>query len=179
LANCSSAPRRQPTTGTNALKSSRSLAFTGAVSLAPDVPDLLQPPVMAPIALFCQGFIDLARDVLVLRCLCNAKERILDYTKIRKRFLAISAAALLGACAGTATSESKGGSLSDSAITSKVKTALQRDRNVSASAISVETLKGTVQLSGFADSPRARARAVALARAISGVKAVSNDIRLT
>ncbi|PTT81770.1 transporter, partial [Pelomonas sp. HMWF004] len=42
--------------------------------------------------------------------------------------------------------------------------------------ISVETLKGTVQLSGFAKSVEERAMAEKLARETSGVVAVRNDI---
>jgi osmotically-inducible protein OsmY len=42
--------------------------------------------------------------------------------------------------------------------------------------ISVETLKGTVQLSGFAKSAAERNRAGDLARGTPGVKAVKNDI---
>ena len=50
------------------------------------------------------------------------------------------------------------------------------DPIVSAMAISVETLKGTVQLSGFAKSAEERATAEKLARETSGVVAVRNDI---
>jgi osmotically-inducible protein OsmY len=45
-------------------------------------------------------------------------------------------------------------------------------------AISVETLKGTVQLSGFAKSTAERNRAVDIARTTPGVKAVKNDIAI-
>lgn len=43
-------------------------------------------------------------------------------------------------------------------------------------AISVETLKGTVQLSGFAKSAAERSRAADIARSTPGVHAVKNDI---
>ena len=43
-------------------------------------------------------------------------------------------------------------------------------------AISVETLKGVVQLSGFAKSAQEKADAERLARAVSGVQSVKNDI---
>ena len=46
----------------------------------------------------------------------------------------------------------------------------------SAMAISVETLKGTVQLAGFAKSFEEKAMAEKLARETSGVVAVRNDI---
>jgi len=42
--------------------------------------------------------------------------------------------------------------------------------------ISVETLRGTVQLSGFAKSAAERSQAEALASRVKGVKSVKNDI---
>jgi len=42
--------------------------------------------------------------------------------------------------------------------------------------INVETFKGVVQLSGFADSAQAAARAVEVARSVEGVKAVKNKM---
>lgn len=97
---------------------------------------------------------------------------------IRRRFLAVSAAMLLGACAGTPSRESTGEYIDDTAITSKVKAALLKDKQVSGLAISVETFKGTVQLSGFANTAEERARAVELAQAVPGVGRVTDDIRL-
>ena len=45
-------------------------------------------------------------------------------------------------------------------------------------AVNVETFKGVVQLSGFAKSAAERDKAAELARAVSGVKQVKNDILL-
>jgi len=61
---------------------------------------------------------------------------------------AILLAALLG-CAGGPHKESTGEYIDDSWITSKVKTALIKDKSLKASEINVETYKGTVQLSGL------------------------------
>lgn len=97
---------------------------------------------------------------------------------IRRRFLAVSAVMLLGACAGTPSRESTGEYIDDTAITSKVKAALLKDKQVSGLAISVETFKGTVQLSGFANTAEERTRAVELAQAVPGVGRVTDDIRL-
>ena len=47
-----------------------------------------------------------------------------------------------------------------------------------ATEINVETFKGVVQLSGFVSSQAAENRAVELARGVSGVTAVKNDMRL-
>jgi osmotically-inducible protein OsmY len=95
--------------------------------------------------------------------------------------LALTAAlvATLGAttgCAVTRDQETVGAYIDDAALTTRVKSKFAADTTVSAMAISVETLKGTVQLSGFAKSAEERAMAEKLARETSGVVAVRNDI---
>ncbi len=50
------------------------------------------------------------------------------------------------------------------------------DRTVAATSINVETLNGTVQLSGFAKSQAEKDKAEALARGVKNVRAVRNDI---
>jgi osmotically-inducible protein OsmY len=87
-------------------------------------------------------------------------------------------AMLLVGCAGGPTEKSTGQYFDDAAITSKVKTSLLRDPVVSGLAINVETFKGRVQLSGFADTEKEQQRAGELARSVDGVRAVQNDIRL-
>jgi hyperosmotically inducible periplasmic protein len=84
----------------------------------------------------------------------------------------------LAACAATSTDESTGEYVDDAAITAKVKTALLQDPEVSGLAINVETFKGTVQLSGFANTERERRRAETLARSVAGVQSIQNDIQL-
>lgn len=95
--------------------------------------------------------------------------------------LALTAAlvATLGAtsgCAVTRDQETVGAYIDDTALTTRVKAKFAADTTVSAMAISVETLKGTVQLSGFAKSTEERAMAEKLARETSGVVGVRNDI---
>lgn len=85
---------------------------------------------------------------------------------------------VLAGCAATPTQESTGEYLDDTAITTKVKATLLDDPEVGGLAINVETYKGTVQLSGFANSEHERRRAVELATSIAGVESVQNDIRL-
>ena len=80
--------------------------------------------------------------------------------------------------AGCASTSSLGETVDDSVITSKVKTAFVEDKDVSALNIKVETYKGTVQLSGFANNATEMMRAAELASNVKGVKAVKNDIRL-
>ena len=82
--------------------------------------------------------------------------------------LALGAAAGLGGCAVTDRQSSVGNYVDDTAITSKVKAKFAEDQAVSAMRLSVETLKGTVQLSGFATSEAEKARAAQIARNVSG-----------
>lgn len=85
-------------------------------------------------------------------------------------------ALLVGGCASGPQRESTGEILDDSVITSKVKTALFRDPDVSGFQVKVETYKGQVQLSGFVDTPRQKAKAEEIVRSVSGVRSVMNDI---
>jgi osmotically-inducible protein OsmY len=50
------------------------------------------------------------------------------------------------------------------------------NKEVDAGAIKVETLNGTVMLSGFAKNPTEKATAETLAAKVSGVKSVKNQI---
>ena len=69
-----------------------------------------------------------------------------------------------------------GSYVGDSAITTKVKAKLLEDKTTGGMSIGVETLNGTVQLSGFAKSSQERAHAEALARDTTGVTQVRNSI---
>jgi len=66
--------------------------------------------------------------------------------------------------------------LDDASVTANIKSAYAADQTVAATSISVETMNGTVQLSGFAKSQAEKERAAAIARQTQGVKAVKNDI---
>lgn len=79
-------------------------------------------------------------------------------------------------CAATRTKESTGQYIDDTTLTTKVKAELLKDPQVSGLSINVETFKGTVQLSGFANNMAERRRAVELARAVKGVESVKDDI---
>jgi hyperosmotically inducible protein len=81
-------------------------------------------------------------------------------------------------CAGTSTTSSTGQQIDDTTITTKVKAKMVDDPAVSALNIKVETFKGTVQLSGFANNATEVNRAVQIARSTDGVQSVKNDIRL-
>jgi hyperosmotically inducible protein len=64
----------------------------------------------------------------------------------------------------------------DSVITAKVKAALLKDPVVSALAVSVETRKGTVLLSGFVESDGQLRRAAEIAAGVQGVVTVKNSL---
>ena len=91
---------------------------------------------------------------------------------------AVTALALLTitGCAVTRNQESVGAYIDDSAITAAVKGRMVDNKNVDAAAISVETMKGTVMLSGFAKNANERSVAESLAWKTNGVKAVKNEI---
>ncbi len=79
-------------------------------------------------------------------------------------------------CASTRTSDSTGQYVDDTLITTKVKSALLGDEAVKSFAISVETVKRVVQLSGFVNTAEQRSAAGRDASAVSGVKQVRNDL---
>jgi osmotically-inducible protein OsmY len=89
---------------------------------------------------------------------------------------ALAASLAVTSCASGPTRESTGEYIDDTAITTKVKTTLLEDNEVSALDVGVETFKGRVQLSGFVETQREKAKAEELARRVAGVKSVSNDL---
>lgn len=101
-------------------------------------------------------------------------------------FAALAAAALaLGACSTTTSQpaeqkeSSAGQYVDDATVTAKVKTAIASDVGVRAAAnVNVETYRGVVQLSGFADSEDQASKAASAARKVNGVRSVKNDIRV-
>ena len=92
-------------------------------------------------------------------------------------FLGIVLATALG-CASTSTKEGTGEYVDDTVITTKVKAAIFNEPSLKSSEINVETFKGAVQLSGFVKYQADINKAVAVARSVSGVTSVKNDMRL-
>jgi hyperosmotically inducible protein len=84
----------------------------------------------------------------------------------------------LAGCAGTQTRDSTGEYIDDAAITTKVKSAMIADKQVSAYPISVETIKGVVHLTGTADTRAEADKAATIARDVAGVKSVVNKIQV-
>lgn len=95
---------------------------------------------------------------------------------MKKTLAMIIIPAFLGGCAVARQQETVGQYVDDTAITSRVKARFAEDADVAATSIRVETLRGQVQLSGFARSWQERERAEALARSVRGVASVRNDI---
>ena len=89
--------------------------------------------------------------------------------------LAASLVALSG-CAVTRGQETMGAYVDDTAITTSIKARFVDNRDVDASSIKVETLNGTVLLSGFAKNATERNTAEVIARRVSGVRSVRNEI---
>lgn len=81
-------------------------------------------------------------------------------------------------CAATPQQESTGQYVDDTVITSAVKASILNEPTLKVNEINVETYKGVVQLSGFVRSEDNIATAIRLARGVSGVTAVKNDMRL-
>ncbi len=79
-------------------------------------------------------------------------------------------------CMTTMTGESVGQYVDDSVITTKVKSLLAEDDLLVSFQVGVETFKGVVQLSGFADSQAAIDEAGRIARGVTGVSSVQNNL---
>ena len=89
---------------------------------------------------------------------------------------AISGTVGLSSCAVGSGQSTVGQYVDDATITTRVKARFAEDKDVSAMRINVETLKGVVQLAGFATTETERSRAGQVARAVPGVQTVKNDI---
>ena len=87
-----------------------------------------------------------------------------------------SALLIASGCAVTRGQETVGAYVDDAAITTQVKARMVEDKDVDAAAIKVETLNGTVMLSGFAKSSVEKSTAGNIAMKVKGVKSVQNNV---
>ena len=87
--------------------------------------------------------------------------------------LTLIAPLLLAACG-----KSVGDTIDDATITTRVKTALLNDPDVGVLRIDVDTFKGVVTLSGRVKTKEEEAKAIALARKISGVTDVKSTLQI-
>lgn len=102
-------------------------------------------------------------------------------TSFRTRLAAAAAVAALtlaSGCAVTRGQESVGAYVDDATITTSVKARFVENKAVDAAAIKVETLNGTVMLSGFAKDAAEKATAEQIASNVKGVKGVKNAIAI-
>jgi hyperosmotically inducible protein len=100
---------------------------------------------------------------------------------IRSTLAAIVAAVALLTATGCAVSrgqETVGAYVDDATITASVKARFVDNKNVDATSIGVETLNGTIMLSGFAKSVTEKNTAERIARSVNGVKSVKNEIAI-
>jgi osmotically-inducible protein OsmY len=98
---------------------------------------------------------------------------------IRNTLIAAALAMTLVTATGCAVSRGQqtvGAYVDDTAITASVKTRMLDDERVAGTSITVETLNGTVMLSGFAKTQAEKAAAESIALKVDGVKSVKNEI---
>jgi hyperosmotically inducible protein len=111
---------------------------------------------------------------------CIAIDPHRSYSMISRLSLtaAVVAALLItvSGCAVTRGQETVGAYVDDSAITTAVKARYIESKDVDASSIGVETLNGTVMLTGFAKNATEKSTAETLAFKVNGVKTVKNQI---
>ena len=91
-------------------------------------------------------------------------------------FAAFMMVGVIGCTESSRTSESTGAYVDDAAITTKVKSAILAEPGLHSMQIGVETYKDVVQLSGFVDTPDAKAKAAEVAASVPGVKSVKNNL---
>jgi len=98
--------------------------------------------------------------------------------KIRTNLAAAMALTLITVtgCAVSRGQQTPGAYLDDSAITASVKTRMLDNSEVAGTSITVETLNGTVMLSGFAKNQTEKDTAGTIARNVDGVRSVKNEI---
>lgn len=91
---------------------------------------------------------------------------------------AVLALVATAGCAVSRGQQTTGAYVDDSVITTQIKSRMAENKDVAASSISVETLNGTVMLSGFAKNALEKTTAEKIARDVNGVKAVKNEIAI-
>jgi hyperosmotically inducible protein len=73
-------------------------------------------------------------------------------------------------------SSTTGEAVGDSVVTAKIKTELMAQPNLKSTQINVETVNGVATLTGTVDSQQSSDRAAAIAKAVTGVKQVTNQL---
>jgi hyperosmotically inducible periplasmic protein len=100
-------------------------------------------------------------------------------TKVVVAAAALVVAATLAGCETRPPySESNAAAIDDATITANVKSALVQDPVTRARNISVNTIHGTVELSGFVDSRAERDEAARVAGSVAGVGSVDDELQV-
>jgi osmotically-inducible protein OsmY len=86
--------------------------------------------------------------------------------------------ATLPACTTDGQQRSVGQTVDDTTLLTRVKTALIQAKDVKANDVNVDVRNGVVQLKGVVASSAERTAAESVARGVSGVKSVQNDLRV-
>ena len=89
---------------------------------------------------------------------------------------AVAALLITSGCAVMRGQETVGAYVDDATITTQIKSRFVENKAVDAASIKVETLNGTVMLSGFAKNATEKSSAESIARGVNGVKSVKNEI---
>lgn len=97
---------------------------------------------------------------------------------IKKFALVIALGLAVAGCASNPGTKSTGDVVDDAVITTKVKSALLADPDVSGLAINVDTYKGQVTLTGNVKSGAQITRAEDIARGMKGVTSVKNNLQV-
>jgi hyperosmotically inducible periplasmic protein len=98
---------------------------------------------------------------------------------IRRTLTAVATALAVLTAVGCTVSrgqQTAGAYIDDATVTAQVKSRMLENPNVAGTSISVETLNGTVMLSGFAKSTAEKDTAERIARDVNGVKTLKNQI---
>jgi osmotically-inducible protein OsmY len=96
-------------------------------------------------------------------------------TRIAAAAVAIALLTTTG-CSVTRGQQTAGAYMDDTVITTTVKSRFADSHKVDATSISVETLNGTVMLSGFAKNAEEKTTAGKIATKVQGVRSVKNEI---
>jgi len=102
----------------------------------------------------------------------------MKYFSIISVFVAACGLAPLTGFATGSEQQTVGQYIDDTTVTARVKTAFFKDPMLKSAEINVETFNGLVQLSGFVSTRTSIERAGVVAKGVSGVKSVTNDLKL-
>lgn len=100
----------------------------------------------------------------------------MEYIRALAFAVLTAATVAAGGCAVIRGQETVGAYVDDATITTTLKAKFVDDTTVDAGAVKVETLNGTVSLSGFAKSSAEKAQAESIARSTKGVRQVINNL---